>query len=448
MNEVKMREIIGKTGIRLSLYTGRIENGFEDRWSSEYFYRAHNGDYVEFVSEELVDEYEFMVAEYSLNVNEELIYSYCYEPEENWTTYCHNMTPTSYSSEKYKINKECYIRVNIRRKNCVKADSQCWETLERYLAPVQLVSRVNSKFVTSEEHFREEIEDTVSKVSRLNGKKFIILTDSHYAVNGTWEHTIANIREVASRISLDGIIHLGDFTDGLASKEVNTSYVKLQYCDLLNLRLPLYVTLGNHDSNYFHNNPDTFTEEEQRKLYLAPIGKDFGRLYYYCDDAINKIRMIFLHSHDYREEDRYGYSDEELQWFKETLNSTPNEYKVLVMSHVPPLAKFHFWSNIIRNDEEMMDALVMFNESRQGKAVLAWVHGHNHCDAICNECGINIVSLGCNKCEWFEDKKPCGTTTFHRKLGTVTEDLWDVMVIEESGKVSFVRFGAGDDKEL
>ena len=259
MNEVKMREIIGKTGIRLSLYTGRIENGFEDRWSSEYFYRAHNDDYVEFVSEELVDEYEFMVAEYS---------------------------------------------------------------------------------------------------------------------------------------------------------------------------------------------PDTFTEEEQRKLYLAPIGKDFGRLYYYCDDAINKIRMIFLHSHDYREEDRYGYSDEELQWFKETLNSTPNEYKVLVMSHVPPLAKFHFWSNIIRNDEEMMNALVMFNESRQGKAVLAWVHGHNHCDAICNECGINIVSLGCNKCEWFEDKKPCGTTTFHRKLGTVTEDLWDVMVIEESGKVSFVRFGAGDDKEL
>lgn len=452
MNEARTIAIVGKTGCRLSLYTGMIEKGFDDRWSSERFYHAYKGDYVEFVSDKLKEKYEFMVAEYSLDTRDELIYTYCYEPEENWTTYCHNMTPDSYSSGKYEITKECYIRVNIRRKDGAVFDGvsveKYWELMPEKVSPVRLVTRLEPTASAPKDYFRKEIEDTVDKVNHLDGKKYLILADSHYVINGTWENTIANIREVASKTSLDGIIHLGDFTDGLVSKEINKSYVKLVYDDLLCLGLPLFVTLGNHDSNYFHNNPDTFTEEEQNDIYLSSIPDSSDKLYYYHDDIQSKIRMIFLHSHDYREKNRYGYSNDELEWFKDILNTTPDEYKVMVLSHVPPMAKYHFWSDVMRNGDEMMNALIEFNESRKNTGVLAWVHGHNHGDAIWNERGVKVVSLGCNKCEYFEDKKPDGTITYPRKLGTVSEDLWDVMCIEKTGKLQFVRFGAGEDREI
>lgn len=452
MNKVKISEIQGKTGIRLSLYTGLIEHGFDDRWSSEQFYRANYGDYVEFVTTRLASEYEFMVAEYSLDVRDELIYTYCYEPEENWSTYCGNMTPSSYASDKYVVTKDCYIRVNIRSKEHIDSDaSSCegyWDNLKQYDSPLRLVSGHDEAAVRPREYFLKEIEDTVDTVNSLTGKKYIVLTDSHYVINGTWDHTLANIREVVCKTSIDGIIHLGDFTDGLVSKEINTQYVKLVYENLLSLGLPLFVTLGNHDSNYFHNNPDTFSEAEQRELYLSSIDCETDKLYYYRDDEDTKIRMVFLHSHDYRENNRYGYSDEELKWFNRTLNGTPSEYKVLVWSHVPPMAKYHYWSDVMRNGDAMMDVLVTFNESRNNKGVLAWIHGHNHADAIWNERGISIVSLGCNKCEYFEDKKPDGTTTYPRKLGTVSEDLWDVLNIDEDGRLRFIRFGAGVDREV
>lgn len=440
MIEKRITPIKGKTGIRLSLYTGMLERGFDDRWSSEYFYHAYAGDYVEFV-DELSHDYELMVAEYSLDVDENLIYTYCYQPEENWTTYKHNMTPASYTSEPYYLSEECYIRVNIRRRG--------EGSLELCDVPCRLVSERPEATVTVQEYFRDEIEDTVAKLNDMTGRKYLIIADSHYVINGTWDHTIANIREVVSRVSLDGIIHLGDFTDGLVSGEVNRTYVDIVYKDLNSLGLPVYVTLGNHDSNYFHNNPDTFTPEEQNSIFLSGISEATDKLYYYRDDSGMKVRMIFLHSHDFREQNRYGYSDDELQWFRDVLSGVPTDYKVMVFSHVPPLAKYHFWSDVMRNGEEMMEAAVEFNLLRGNQDVIAWIHGHNHGDAVWNERGIPVISLGCNKCEYFEDKKPEGTKTYPRKLNSISEDLWDIMNIDmNENRLTFVRFGAGEDREI
>ncbi|MDR2492564.1 MAG: glycosyltransferase, partial [Coriobacteriales bacterium] len=48
---------------------------------------------------------------------------------------------------------------------------------------------------------------------------FALLADTRHVVNGTWEHTLAALREAHRRCALDGILHLGNFTNGCLTRE-------------------------------------------------------------------------------------------------------------------------------------------------------------------------------------------------------------------------------------
>ena len=143
-----------------------------------------------------------------------------------------------------------------------------------------------------------------------------------------------------------------------------TRDVKAMQKDIRELGLPLYYVLGNHDSNYFRNNPERFSEKEMRELYLpereriycrkqgqlpilecgartAPFSRSeehasdklyyrnrfanpvighgmectsSDKLYYYQDFPGKHLRMIFLDSFDPNESVRYGFHEEELDW--------------------------------------------------------------------------------------------------------------------------------------
>ena len=71
--------------------------------------------------------------------------------------------------------------------------------------------------------FTEEVYKTADKVmeQQVNGKSlvFALLADSHCTVNGTWNDTVSNIAAVHERVGLDGIIHLGDLSDGMLDKK-------------------------------------------------------------------------------------------------------------------------------------------------------------------------------------------------------------------------------------
>ena len=51
------------------------------------------------------------------------------------------------------------------------------------------------------------------------------------------------------------------------------------------------------------------------------------------------------------------------------------------------------------------------------------------------------------KSEDFKDKKPAEAVTYDRKMGTVTQELWDTLIVNK-GKISFIRFGAGEDRVI
>ncbi len=49
----------------------------------------------------------------------------------------------------------------------------------------------------------------------------------------------------------------------------------------------------------------------------------------------------------------------------------------------------------------------------------------------------------------FRSKKPEGAETPERKLGTVSQELWDTLVIKpDEGRIDFIRFGAGKDRMI
>ena len=429
---MKSSRLKGIIGYSVSPCTGMVERGYKDRFSTLDLYWANKG---ECFSLEDNDEYEFAVATYGTERPEQYIYTYDYEVEEKWVNYNNDLTENSYRTDTYIFEKDCYFRIIVRRSDgygLSKEDEIVINNLMRF-------DGQGKKFIPNP-CFTEEISRTIDSVNSLTGSKYIILTDSHYTVNGTWDDTIDNIRKVVTQTGIDGIIHLGDFTDGMISGAINAKYVDIMKSDLKSLGLPLYIVLGNHDSNYFRSNPDTYDDKRQQELYETP-------LFYSSDIEEQKIRMFFLSSFDYREQERYGFSDEEVNWFENELGKVPNDYRILIFSHVPPLAGIHYWSDVIRNGTRMVDLVEDFQKDRGLTSVLAWIHGHNHSEQIYTGRRFPIVSLGCNKCEYFTDKKPNGSITYYRQLETVTQDLWDILTI--TGKeLFFTRFGAGEDKYI
>lgn len=288
--------------------------------------------------------------------------------------------------------------------------------------------------------------------------RLCLLTDTHYTENGTWKDTAENIKRTLGKeaaISADGmvdaigadgvtdvdaIIHLGDFTDGIESKEVTSQYVNTILSDLQENGVPVYVTLGNHDYNFFRGNTERFTKEE----VLAVLQMEAE--YYFQDFDAYRIRCLFLYSYDADTPVRYGFPDKEIEWVKETLENTPADYKVIVFCHTAPLYFLDFWSRIIWNGEKLVGILEEYN-ARDDKQILAYIHGHTHAEHIYTGSSFPIVSIGCNKCEQLIDKIPKGSYAYERIAGTDTQDLWDILEVDrERQKLHFVRFGAGEDR--
>lgn len=93
----------------------------------------------------------------------------------------------------------------------------------------------------------------------------------------------------------------------------------------------------------------------------------------------------------------------------------------------------------------MVEILEKFLEKRE-KGVLGWIHGHNHADQVYLGRRFPIISLGCTKLEDFKDKKPEGAITPDRRPETISQELWNVLLLQrDSSCLKFVRFGAGED---
>lgn len=435
-----------KAGTTIFASTGITGNGYPDRMSTLHFYKAVNGSKISLLN----SNYYFNVATYSLNFDSRYIYSYCYQAEESWTTYNHDLSGDSYIQEDYIFSHETYFRVCLKRVDGKDFTDDEAKNINDILLFISSDTGYQEKAC-----FTDEIQKTIKTIKETRTEKALILgvlSDSHFTINGTWEDTIYNIKAVNEKVNFDGIIHLGDLTDGMVSADVTKKYAKKVINDLKETETPIYIVIGNHDTNYFNNNLEPFSEKEQYEIYQKHsdnyVNRKLENLYYYSDFESVFIRCIFLTSFDYKEKTRYGFSEAELKWIKETLKSTPNGYSIVIFSHVPPLDVLDYWSDTIRNGNKLIEILEAY-DSKEGNNIMAFIHGHTHADYVYEERLFPIISIGCSKCEYFTDKKPKGSLTQERSLNAVIQELWDAVIINPSeNKIDFIRFGAGKNRTV
>lgn len=454
------------SGFRTALADGTLVADSPKHMATEEFYKAYPGDRIHLHDKK----YLFAPAIFSMERDPVYLYSYAYQPEENWSSYTGNLTPDNYGEEDYTFEEECWFRVCLKRRDgedLTAEDTACagrlLELLEfgsHYAAGAQGNAAIAEKL--RKPWFLQEIEDTIKDIKDDGGNlgqprglsaagssvmKLCLLSDTHYTVNGTWEDTACNIQSVAGEAGYDAIIHLGDLTDGMVSKELTEKYAGRILDDLEQCGVPVYVTLGNHDSNYFRNRQNEYTKEEMQRIYRLR-GEERDRLDYYVDIPRYSVRMIFLASFDDRARIRYGYTEEQLVWMKKVLFDSAPGTRFLIFSHDAPLAKLDYWSFHMRNGEKLLDILEECNAGEQYQ-IAGFFYGHTHADYVYEECSFPVVSTGCAKLEYFTDKKPEGVSVWPREADTVTQDLWDSVIIDfEKQKMKLVRFGAGIDREL
>ena len=386
--------------------------------------------------------FEWQAFAYDDGFDPELVHTYCYHEEQNWTHFRPDLSTSGWSTGGMTVDDDIYLRLCVRR------------TDGEPLAKAPLASSLASVARVLEprpipRHIIDEARSVAKRVEDLRKPGDLVIqliADPHYVTGGIWDDTVHGLHLVSRRIHPDYLVQLGDLTDGLAPAEVTERVSARLLGQLGEPGLPMLGCIGNHDTNYFRNNPELMDDARCARLYL-------GRKtpWYHVDDREHGVRLLFLHSFDPKPEDRnrrYGYLPAELAWVRLMLATTPSSWKVLVFSHVPPLGELHHWSDDIRCGERLVSMLERWHV-RNGGRVLALVHGHNHADQVYTRRAFPIVGIGCAKLEDFPEHKPAGSVTWPREQGTQTQELWDVLVVHPTANTcDFVRFGAGEDRRV
>lgn len=440
-----------EAGLSVNPENGKIEKEQPFYMASRIIYRAAKGDRI------VVNDWAFQlaVATYDMEVPEEYMYTYMYEEEQNWSRYNGNLKEAVFSTEDFVFTEDCYFRILLKKEDgnwCIAEDAARINQILSFHSSLDFEEKRNQPKLCFEQEIRKTADTVLEKVSEGRALVFGLLTDSHYVVNGTWEDTLSNLAAVNQRVGFDGIIHLGDLQDGMLDKKFCRRIAAKCISDMRNVCEPLYLAIGNHDTNYFKGNTAWLTEEEQYGIYgrfMDPyVCRENQKGWYYVDDPESGLRMLFLTSFNHRESLRYGFPEEEVFWVKKILQETPEDRKIIVFSHDAPLAKLDYWASDIRNGEKLMAVLEGYHRE-PGHCILGYIHGHTHADYVYRERSFPIISVGCSKCEYFPDKKPEGSIRYERKLNSVTQDLWDVLIVKpEQRKLEFVRFGAGEDRTV
>ncbi len=386
---------------------------------------------------------------FSLKHPRKFIYSYDYSLDEAWLTHEPAEDLTEETNQSTVFDKTGFIKI----KSDFPADFKI-----NGMAEDDFFQQQASVFVEKPE-VQTEIEKTADSVAELLQKKnrlyFTLLSDTHYVRNGNWETTAATIEAVNSKITEktgrnpDGVIHLGDFTDGILSKSVCERFSHKVIDRILSWKVPLLVATGNHDVNYFKKNPELLTDSEAAEMYLSYSNIESGGKSFYSK-AIEGSNLIFfvLNSYKNDEPQRYGYTEEQLEWLNRELEALPTNYKAIILSHDAPLAELDYWAAEIRNGENLCDMLEAWNKFHDSR-IIAFIHGHTHADYVCHKYSFPIVSIGCSKIEYFESCKRPGFVVPPRYENEITQESWDTLVVDvEANTLDFIRFGAGQDRHV
>lgn len=276
-----------------------------------------------------------------------------------------------------------------------------------------------------------------------------------------------------------------------------------------NISIPFFPINGNHDGI----GTDFFNKELWIKTLPTELGEPLSsyvhrpkdEAYYYLDYSYDKIRFIFLSipytsdlvSNPEHPTPIWSFGIKQLKWLANVALNTEDDYTIFVFSHVPTcyLSGLHednynysTWNGKMQTFSNYYDLCGWVEDQKTIEGIFTAYHkhsfyqdinincdysrykntkvgmeicGHAHCDFIIGpgEIGTNGVIngmpctvVGIGSAGGYESEMPGwedSSYNFERELGTESEILFDVMVINTNKlKVDFIRAGAGKNRRV
>ena len=348
----------------------------------------------------------------------------------------------------------------------------------------------------NEDIFTSEIADTIEKTFVHQKNKnlcFAYISDTHTYISNTdsvgqYKMQMNHISKVNDVVSYDFLVHCGDFVntqwlwnnsmiqDDEYQKYIRECVMELNTTGISNV----FPVIGNHDSGFIPST-DPKTHGTEYSGYLANartmgkilnnrsvVAKDVLKPYYYVDFEIYKIRCVYISTNcDSLTTDAKGIPYEETVWFKNVLETTPDDFNILLFGHIP-FSRFTMGETtssflnlvngfnthtIVDNAGTSMDADFTGRTSK----ILVYICGHYHGDSVVmpdNEYSVmNCPEITIGSGGYLSSGVITSGNRYDdldapsRELGTITQDLWDSCVLDLEKYILYLtRFGAGNDR--
>lgn len=448
---IEISKICENISHNYSCEIGTIYNGFDDPSTT----RCRTVDYIPFIKGKV------------FNISPHYASAVCYDKHKRY------LGTTGFKPCDFIVNipNTSYIRLVFRAYD----DSTITdENMGTIISQFSISREINEDCFTFDyilpSYFSSEVDDTVGKLEDYcQEKAFVVavVTDSHlFNANvrlANWRDTISNIRAVNAKYPIDALLHLGDAVNGDLPKVDTFALLKGVRDDLINTTDCNFMLLGNHDINSFYDNmsqPISEAEfysvcERYNERYVTK--RPNALPYWYKDYDEFGIRVIYLSAsmgdgtHGGQAEN-WGYPLEELSWVENVALDTNNQ--VLFFSHMPMSEGYISSDNSLPQNGNSLK-IIVDNFINNGGVVVGLVNGHTHFDYKHDNGNFIELSLGANVNTGNTENKtgteiisfaPSTAVMYGRTNGTVTQDLWSLIVVRPISKTcKMIRFGAGND---
>jgi len=324
-----------------------------------------------------------------------------------------------------------------------------------------------------ESHLQSKLTEIKQKTQQiLNGDAFVFITDAHIGANSLSSYPM--IREVLKQTSITKMIYGGDTCQAYGTKEycINVGYIINDLFVSISEYGTTYLVRGNHDFTVKESVESSigFTADrafnydliiKNQEPYIKGVA---GKLYYYADNDMQKIRYIFL---DTTEKENAGETipwgigqgiyQEQLDWLINDALNVSTGWSVLVIGHTSCVTEIPAYSNtldcvagvlkalknktIYTYSDATLELSVNVDFTTKDTDVIAYMSGHNHKDTNATVDNLLFFSTTCDA-RYSDD----GIT---RTPGTTDESAFDVVCVNTMTKtIDLIRVGAGSNRSF
>lgn len=332
---------------------------------------------------------------------------------------------------------------------CIYHNLIIWTSKDGYLRTIgdSVDSEIIPAYYFKGGYMQEKINTILSAQEAASGNFdcFIFCTDQHWTQNA--KNSPRLIKYISSYITIPRMFMGGDYDDG-----IDLNCYKAYKDDY---RGNIYNVIGNHEYMDVYTKLDgvrivrTITGStiwaSLNSGYSDVIIGDTTHNYYYVDNAVEKMRYIVLNVFKDNSDD--DFNSNEAAWLQNVALDLPSGYTAVIFAHRIASVDVDTGDlTIWQAEQEIADIADAYSGSGEIACLIA---GHTHRDGLgATTGGIPIFITTCDKYKsWTQDGVDMEPwITADRHLGTITEQAFDVVVINKTSKlISFIRIGAPAD---